>query len=244
MSMKYSILRTLGIASMTLLTINAYAQEPVQMDNKASYIEMISAEGQVEKFAEFLTSAAPIVKETEPGTAMWFALQAPESKFAIFDTFVDAEARDAHFTGAVAGALKGNAATLVKSGWSNGVVANINNSSVLSAKAPVDLYDATTATYIKLTAAPNQGNALAELLTAAGPIVAETEPKTLYWVALRIDENNFAIFDIFADNAGREAHFAGQVANLLKDNSADLVKGGWNEGVVKNVNNYSILAIK
>lgn len=115
---------------------------------------------------------------------------------------------------------------------------------MLSAKAPVDLYDATTATYIKLTAAPNQGNALAELLTAAGPIVAETEPKTLYWVALRIDENNFAIFDIFADNAGREAHFTGQVANLLKDKSADLVKGGWNDGVVKNVNNYSILAIK
>lgn len=242
--MKYSTLRTLGIASIALLTLNAHAQEPIQMNDKASYIEMNAVDGQTEEFAEFLTGAASLVKETEPGTAMWFALQAPDSKLAIFDIFVDEKARNAHFSGAVAGALKVNAEKLVKSGWDDGVVANINNSSVLSAKAPTDLYTATTATYIKLTAATNQGNALAELLTAAGPIVAETEPKTLYWVALRLDENNFAIFDIFADNSGREAHFAGQVANLLKDKSDELVEGGWDEGVVGNVNNYSILAIK
>ena len=137
-----------------------------------------------------------------------------------------------------------NATKLVEGGWADGVVANINNSSVLSAKAPVDLYTATTATYIKLTAAPGQGNALAALLTAAGPIVADTEPKTLYWVALQLDENNFAIFDIFADNTGREAHFAGQVANLLKEKSSVLVEGGWDIGVVAKVNNFDILAIK
>ena len=74
--------------------------------------------------------------------------------------------------------------------------------------------------------------------------VAETEPKTLYWVALRLDENNFAIFDIFADETGREAHFAGQVAGLLKEQSSTLVAGGWEEGVVANVRNYKILAIK
>lgn len=154
--------------------------------------------------------------ETEPGTVLWFALQADDT-LAIFDIFADEDARDAHFSGAVVAALNQNADTLVNGGWEDGVVANINNSDVLSAKAPVDLYTATTATYIKLEAASGKGPELAALLTAAGPIVGDTEPKTLFWAALQIDENNFAIFDIFADNSGREAHFAGQVAGLLNE---------------------------
>ncbi|WP_216825886.1 hypothetical protein [Sulfitobacter sp. SK012] len=183
------------------------------------------------------------MKETEPGTELWFALQAQDT-LAIFDVIVDEGARTAHFSGAVAGALKENANTLVKGGWEAGVVANINNANVLSAKTPVDLYTATTATYIKLEAAPGQSERLAALLTAVGPIVADTEPKTLFWVALQIDENNFAIFDIFADNFGREAHFAGQVSEPLNTQSDDLVAGGWDAGVVANVSNFDILAIK
>lgn len=226
------------VATMSLAT----AQETVMNDYTASYIEMQAASGQTSAFAEFLASAAPMVRETEPGTELWFALQAGDT-LAIFDIFIDEAARDAHFSGAVAGALNDNADTLVQGGWDDGVVANINNSVVLSAKAPVDLDSATTATYIALEAAPGQAEQLAELLGAAGPIVAETEPQTLFWVALRIDETNFAIFDAFADNSGREAHFAGQVAGLLNERAADLVEGGWDEGVVANVRNYEILAI-
>jgi quinol monooxygenase YgiN len=214
------------------------------MEHKASYIEMTAADGQTQQFAEFLTDAAPLVRQTEPGTALWFALKGADNKLAIFDIFTDEDARNAHFSGAVAGALNENADTLVKDGWGDGVVAYINNSTVLSTKDPVDLYTATTATYIKLKAAPGQSEALAELLTAAGAIVAETEPKTLYWVALRLDEDNFAIYDIFADDSGRADHFAGKVAGLLKEQSSELVEGGWEDGVVVNVNNYEILAIK
>ncbi|MEM8663437.1 MAG: hypothetical protein AAGF49_04865 [Pseudomonadota bacterium] len=204
---------------------------------------MQAASGQRSAFAEFLASAAPMVRETEPGTELWFALQAGDT-LAIFDIFTNDAARDAHFSGAVAGALNDNADTLMQGGWDDGVVVNINNSVVLSAKAPVDLASATTATYIALEAASGQAEQLAELLRAAGPIVAETEPQTLFWVALRIDETNFAIFDVFADASGRQAHFAGQVAGLLKERAADLVKGGWDDGVVANVQNYDILAIK
>ncbi|MFK7855698.1 MAG: putative quinol monooxygenase [Granulosicoccus sp.] len=237
-------LRTLRILGLSAMALSASAQESVHMNHTASYIEMSAVTGQQEEFAQFLTGAAPLVKETEPGTVLWFALQGPEKQLAIFDIFIDEEARNAHFSGAVAGALNKNAERLVEGGWDDGVVANINNSAVLSAKAPVDLYTATTATYIKLTAAPGQSDALEALLRAAGPIVAETEPKTLYWVALQLDESNFAIFDIFADNTGREAHFAGQVASLLKEKSSVLIEGSWDEGVVANVNNFAILAIK
>lgn len=241
--MKSIILHTISALALISATTSANAQENVMNDHTASFIEMPAASGQTDAFAEFLAGAAPLVAETEPGTKLWFALQAGDS-LAIFDVFEDEAARNAHFSGAVAGALNGNADTLVDGGWDAGVVANINNSDVLSAKAPVDLYSATTATYIRLEAAPGQADNLAALLTAAGPIVADTEPKTLFWAALRIDENNFAIFDIFADNSGREAHFAGQVAGLLNEKASVLVEGGWDDGVVANVSNFDILAIK
>jgi len=242
--MKIYPITMLGIMSMATTSITAYAQEQVEMTHTASYIEMTAADNREADLASFLANAAPLVNDTEPGTLMWFALQGPENTMAIFDIFEDETARDAHFSGVVANALKDNADQLVEGGWEKGVVANINHSSVLSAKAPVDLYTATTATYIRLEAASGQGDALAELLTAAGPIVSETEPETLYWVALRMDESNFALFDIFADDSGREAHFAGQVANLLKEKSSLLVEGGWDEGVVANVTHSAILAIK
>ena len=241
--MKTHILNALAALTLTTSATVTHAQDAVMQNHTASFIEMPAAEGQTQTFADFLASAAPLVKETEPGTVLWFALQA-ESTLAIFDVFVDAAARDAHFAGAVAAALNENADALVEGGWDAGVVANINNSTVLSAKAPVDLYSATTATYIKLEAAPGQAEQLAALLTAAGPIVAETEPKTLFWVALQVDETNFAIFDIFADNSGRDAHFAGKVAGLLKERASVLVAGGWDAGVVANVSNFDILAIK
>lgn len=227
-----------------MATTTAYAQQSQPAPQTASYIEMNAAENQTDAFAQFLTGAAPLVNDTEPGTKLWFALQGPDDTLAIFDIFDDEAARNAHFSGVVAGALNKNADKLVKGGWDDGIVARIDNSVLLSEKAPVDIYSATTATYIKLKAAPGKADALAELLSAAGSIVAETEPKTLYWAALRIDDENFAIYDIFADNSGRDDHFAGKVAGMLKEASSELVEGGWNDGVVANVNNFDILAIK
>ena len=66
----------------------------------------------------------------------------------------------------------------------------------------------------------------------------------MFWAALQIDESNFAIFDIFADSSGREAHFAGQVAGLLNEKAPELVSGGWDDGVLANVHNFDILAAK
>ena len=129
-------------------------------------------------------------------------------------------------------------------GWEDCVVANINNRHVLSAIRPINVDAATTATYIPIQTAPGKEDALAELLTQGGGIVEQTEPATLYWVSLRLDHRRFAIFDAFADGAGRDAHFAGKVAGLLKEKSSTLVEGGWETGVVANVRNYKFLAMK
>ncbi|MBX2831302.1 MAG: hypothetical protein KTR23_09005 [Rhodospirillales bacterium] len=241
--MKTKFLQMFSVLALITTATVGNAQENVMDNYTASFIAMPAASDQTDAFADFLIAAAPLVKNTEPGTKLWFALKA-QNTLAIFDVFVDAQARDAHFSGVVAGALKENADHLVEGGWDGGVVANINNANVLSAKEAVDLYSATTATFIMLEAAPGQGEQLAELLRAAGPIVAKTEPETLFWVALQIDANKFAIFDIFAGEAGREAHFAGQVAGLLNEKSSQLVAGGWDEGVVANARNFDILAIK
>ena len=244
--MSISIIKKISTLSLSAMALAACAQTPetTQMTATASYINMTAIPSRTADFAEFLTNAAPIVDQTEPGTELWFALQAPNNQLAIFDIFTDEAARQAHFGGAVAAALKDNALSLVQGGWDNGVLANVHNATVLSTKAPVDVERATTATYIALTAAPGQEEALAELLSAAGDIVTETEPQTLYWSGLRISEREFAIFDIFADEAGRAAHFGGTVAGILKEKASTLVEGGWDEGVVARVSNYDILAAK
>ena len=245
--MKAAILPIVSALAFVVAGMPVRAQENAADHRTASFIEMPAAPGQADAFAEFLADAAPLVKQSEPGTALWFALKAqdtPQDRLAIFDVFVDASARDAHFAGAVAAALKDNADNLVAGGWDRGVVANIRNADVLSTKDAIDLYSAKTATFIMIEAAPGQSDQLAALLRAAGPIVAKTEPGTLFWAGVQIDKTTFAIFDIFADEAGRAAHFDGQVAGLLMEKSGDLVRGGWTDGVVANVRNYDILAIK
>jgi quinol monooxygenase YgiN len=113
-TMKAQILQT--FAALALFTTSATAQDNAMENHTASYIAMPAAEGQTGAFAEFLAGAAPIVRKQRPGTVLWFALQA-DDMLAIFDIFADEEARDAHFSGAVAAALKQNADALVDGGW-------------------------------------------------------------------------------------------------------------------------------
>lgn len=99
------------------------------------------------------------------------------------------------------------------------------------------------ATMITLEATSGQEQNLAGFLTNGATLVAKTEPQTLLWTALKND-SSMIIFDTFADNSGREAHFEGQVAAALNENAKTLVAGGWDDGVVSNINNATILSGK
>jgi quinol monooxygenase YgiN len=55
----------------------------------------------------------------------------------------------------------------------------------------------------------------------AGLSLVQQEPGTTSWFALRLGPSTFGIFDVFPDEAGREAHLSGKVAAGLKEN-ADL----------------------
>ena len=98
------------------------------------------------------------------------------------------------------------------------------------------------ATAISIEAIPGKGDELAEFLSAGGALVKENEPETIHWFALRQNTNSFVVFDTFNDASGRARHFSGKVALALKDKAKDLILGGWDEGVVKKIQNYEILS--
>ena len=79
------------------------------MSKFALYVPLQAKPGKEKEVADFLRSALPLV-DAEPGTISWFAIKEGPSSFAIFDTFNDEAARDAHLNGKVAAALMEKAA--------------------------------------------------------------------------------------------------------------------------------------
>lgn len=210
---------------------------------EATYIRFMAKADQDKELTDFLHEGAKLVAETEPNTLYWYALKKADGSFGIFDFFPNEAGREEHFSGQVAAALKANADSLVAQGWDKGVVANITNSAVLSYKEPDEGSEsATQATYIVLNAQAGKEQALEELLTEAAPVIKQTEPKTLLWTSLKLNDNTFAIFDTYLDESGRQAHLDGKIAAALKAQSDDLIVGGWENGVVKNMNDFEIVA--
>jgi quinol monooxygenase YgiN len=75
---------------------------------------------------------------------------------------------------------------------------------------------------VLMEARPGKEGDLAHFLEGALPLV-EREPATTTWFALRLGPTRFAIFDTFSDNAGREAHLAGEVAAALTERAPELL---------------------
>ncbi|MBX3159047.1 MAG: antibiotic biosynthesis monooxygenase [Deltaproteobacteria bacterium] len=65
-----------------------------------------------------------------------------------------------------------------------------------------------------IEAKPGQEAAVAELLKGAVALARE-EGQTLAWYAFQAGPRTFGIFDAFADEAGREAHLNGRIAQAL-----------------------------
>lgn len=50
----------------------------------------------------------------------------------------------------------------------------------------------------------------------------EEEPATIGWFAIRLGPSTYGIFDVFPDNAGRDAHLSGKVGATLGENTGTL----------------------
>ena len=68
--------------------------------------------------------------------------------------------------------------------------------------------------WVPLQAKPGKEEDVARFLEG-GQALVEEEPGTTAWFAVRISESQFAIFDVFADDSGRQAHLSGRVAEAL-----------------------------
>ncbi|SAL56913.1 putative quinol monooxygenase [Caballeronia humi] len=78
-----------------------------------------------------------------------------------------------------------------------------------------------TALFVRLEAAPGKEQEVEAFLLSGLPLV-EAEPATIAWFGLRLGPSTFGIFDAFPDDAGRQAHLAGKVAEALMAKAADL----------------------
>ena len=72
----------------------------------------------------------------------------------------------------------------------------------------------TLAILVMLEAKPGKTDDLEAFLKSALPM-ADAEPGTVSWYALKLGPRSFGIFDTFADQAGRDAHLAGDIAKAL-----------------------------
>ena len=80
----------------------------------------------------------------------------------------------------------------------------------------------TTALVVKLVARPETRDEVAGFLADAVNL-AEAEPGTTVWFALRTDESTFWIVDAFPGAAERQAHLDGPIAAALMENADRLL---------------------
>ncbi len=73
-----------------------------------------------------------------------------------------------------------------------------------------------------LSAKPGKESELAQFLTGALPL-AQDEPDTIAWFAIKIDDATYGIVDFFPTDDGRQAHLNGPIAAALMDQADDLL---------------------
>ena len=74
----------------------------------------------------------------------------------------------------------------------------------------------------RLEAKPGKEQEVADFIKSALPL-AEQEPATVSWYALRLGPSTFGIFDTFETEEGRQAHLGGEIAKALMANAPELL---------------------
>ncbi|WP_284618741.1 putative quinol monooxygenase [Aquabacterium humicola] len=77
------------------------------------------------------------------------------------------------------------------------------------------------ALFARLEAKPGKEAEVAQFLHAA-LAMANDEPTTPIWFALRLGPSTFGVFDAFHDEAGRQTHLTGPIAQALMSKGAEL----------------------
>jgi quinol monooxygenase YgiN len=75
---------------------------------------------------------------------------------------------------------------------------------------------------VRLEAKPGIEDQVENFLISALPLVQQ-EPATTAWFAIHFGGSEYGIFDVFPDDAGRDAHLSGAVAQALMANAETLL---------------------
>ena len=78
-----------------------------------------------------------------------------------------------------------------------------------------------TALYVHMEAKPGK-EAEVEKFLESGLALVNQEPATTAWFAMKMGGTSFGIFDVFPDEAGRDAHLNGAVAAALMAKAGEL----------------------
>lgn len=75
---------------------------------------------------------------------------------------------------------------------------------------------------VTVTAKPGKEADVAAFLESALPM-AQDEPDTTAWFAIKIDDSTYGIFDVFPSDDGRQTHLSGPIAAALMENADELL---------------------
>ena len=76
--------------------------------------------------------------------------------------------------------------------------------------------------FVRLEAKPGKEAEVESFLHSGLPL-AQEEPATTAWFAIRLGPSTFGIFDAFPDEAGRQAHLTGPIAAALMAKASELL---------------------
>lgn len=230
-----------------MLSHGVWAEEtalPQKNLSEATYFRFESRGAQQKNLTLLLKAGAQRVKSTEPNTEVWFALTREGNQFALFNAFTDTTGRAAHLNGQVITALKQNSDRLIEGGWENGVINHIQNSTILVSNNDQRdrLEQAQLASYLTFKAIPGKEKEVDTLLQKVVALVNRVEPNTLFWVALKNEDGSYSLFAAFSDMDAFNAHFSGVAVTTIQQNAPQLIQDGWDNGVMKNIKTYNVIA--
>lgn len=154
---------------------------------------------------ETLLAGARSIVDAEPATTAWFALRFGHGEYGIFDAFPDDDGRQAHLGGGVVAALGDNADLLDGD-------PHIEPVDVLADKLTPG--GVTKGLLLRLPIKASHASD-AESFLLNGQSVVAAEPGTLAWFAIRFENGDYGVFDVFPDKHGRRTHLTGDIPKQL-----------------------------
>lgn len=186
------------------------------MANSGLLVRLEAKHGKEREVEHFLRSAVPLVEE-EIGTTAWFAVRFGRGEYGIFDAFLDESARREHLAGPVAHALQEHGSDLFDA------PPHMQSVEVLADKMPVTpMVPDTKGLLVTFKARSGHESEVEQFLRDARPMVME-EPNTTAWFAIKTDQGEYGIFDVFPDNGARFLHLVGHVPRELAKQARTLL---------------------